>query len=517
MLNSEFPESEVCAETDFHQIEEQKGTLKPNQKGRWPLILGITLLIAGGCGWRWWQNSFAGHGAPGNTAAGSPMGIPVKLATVKTATIKESSVINGFLEAPGAVALKPEIDGRISEILFKEGDSVQQGQVIMRLQSDETQARLRQAKALLDRTQARLAELKAGTRPEAIAQAKARLAQVETRLKNAQSGARPEAIAQAEAQIKVAQSDFQLAQSRAQRYQQLRKQGAVSQDELEGFLSEQRSAEARLQAAQKRLEEFRKSRSFDIDELVATVELEQQSLRELENGSRPEEIAQSRSQVMEAAAQVQLAEAQQQHITIVAPVTGILGNISVKVGDFVSKGNELTTVTKSDTLELNLAVPVNEAERLRLGLPVQILDAENKPTLAGKVSFISPNINVNTQNILAKASFANPQNRILNRLNVQANVIWDESQGILIPTEAISRMGNQTFVFVAQESGKSQLGMANLIAQQKPVKLGNIQGNDYQVLEGLKAGDKIVVAGILNLTNGAPIIPAPEQMGKGKP
>ena len=232
MLNSESPESQVAAE-----IEQQEQTFKPIPKRRWPLILGILLLIAGGgFGWRWWQNSFAGN-APGDTAAaGQPMGIPVKLATVETGTIEDSSVIGGFLNAPGSVAIKPETDGRISQILFKEGDRVQKGQVIIRLRSDDTQARLRQAKATLERSQARLAELKAGTRPEEIAQGKARLAQAEIRLANAQGGARPEEIAQAEAQIEVAKSDLELAQSRGQRYQQLRTEGAVSQDQLEGFL-----------------------------------------------------------------------------------------------------------------------------------------------------------------------------------------------------------------------------------------------------------------------------------------
>ncbi|MDB9372411.1 efflux RND transporter periplasmic adaptor subunit [Nodularia sphaerocarpa] len=515
MLNSQPPESQVAAE-----IEQQEQTFKPNKKRRWPLILGIVLLIAGsgGVGWRWWQNSFAGNAPAGDrAAAGQPMGIPVKLATVETGTIEDSSVIGGFLDAPGSVAIKPEIDGRISEILFKEGDRVQKGQVIIRLQSADTQARLRQAKASLDRTQARLAELKAGTRPEEIAQAKARLVQAETRLKNAQGGARPEEIAQAEAQIEVAKSDLELAQSRGQRYQQLRTDGAVSQDQLEGFLGEQRSAEARLQEAQRRLDQLSKSRSSDINELAAAVEVEKQNVKQLENGSRPEEIAQARSQVMEAAAQVQVAEVQQQYTNVVAPLTGILGNIPAKVGDFVSQGDELTTLNKNDTLELNLSVPFNEAERLRVGLPVQVLDAEGKPAVTGKVSFISPNISVNTQNILAKATFTNARNQILNRLNVQARVIWDERPGILIPTEAISRMGGQTFVFVAQAPAESKPGMPNLVAQQKPVKLGAIEGNNYQVLEGLKAGEKIVVAGILNLTNGAPIMPAPEETGNGKP
>lgn len=186
MSHSESSESLVAAE-----IEQQEQTSKPNQQRRWPLVLGILLLLAGsGFGWIWWQNRFASNAPAGDTvAAGQPMGIPVKLATVETGTIQEASVFPGELEAPRSVSLRPEIDGRISQILFRQGDRVQQGQVIIRLESDDAQARFRQAKASLERTQARLAELKAGTRPEEIAQAKARLAQAETRLQNAQAGA----------------------------------------------------------------------------------------------------------------------------------------------------------------------------------------------------------------------------------------------------------------------------------------------------------------------------------------
>ncbi|QOV23014.1 efflux RND transporter periplasmic adaptor subunit [Anabaenopsis elenkinii] len=518
MLNSEFPESPISRETEksavnnFNHIEQQQQTLKPRQKRPWYLIwLLILLITGGGLVWRWWQNSFAGKADKGGVGASQPMGVPVKLATVESTTIQDSSVIGGFLEAPGSVAIKPEIDGRISEILFKEGDRVQQGQVIIRLENQDTQARLRQAKATLDRTQARLAELKAGTRREEIAQAKARLAQAETRLQNAQAGARPQEIAQAQAQIEVAQADLELAQSRARRYQKLKEEGAISQDQLEGFLREQRSAEARLEEAKRRLEQLRQSRSADINELAASVELEKQNLQKLQNGPRPEEIAQARSQVMEAAAQVQVAEVQQQYTNIVAPLTGILGDIPVKVGDFVKQGDELTTVNKNDTLELNLSVPFHQGERLRVGLPVKILDAQSQPAASGKISFISPNIQANTQNILAKATFVNNTNLILNRLNVQAQVVWDELPGILIPTTAISRMGGQTFVFVAQESTQSQPGMPNLVAQQKPVKLGAIQGNNYHVIEGLEPGYRIVVSGILNLSNGVPIIPLPDK------
>lgn len=504
-------ENSTDAETQESSLVEAEKQSTPNPKPRWPLIVGIILVIAGGgFGWKWWQSSMAGNAPPG-MAAGKPMGIPVKLATIETETLQESSVFVGSLEAPRSVVLSPEIDGRVSQILVKEGDRIQEGQVVVRLESDNVQAQLLQAKASLEQSRARLAELKAGTRSEEIAQARARVAQAQARLTDAQAGARPEEIAQAEAQIESAKSDLELAQSRAKRYEQLRKEGAVSQDVLEGYLREQRSAEARLREAQKRLEQLQKSRSSDITELEAALEQQRQNLRQLENGARPEEIAQARSQVTQAAAQVKAAEVQVRYTNVLAPFTGIVGNIPVRVGSFVSKGDQLTTLTRNSALELNISIPINQATQLRTGLPVQMLDAQGNPSATGKISFIEPNANTNSQTVLAKATFSNGTGQLLNRQLVQAKVIWNERPGVLIPVTAVSRLGGETFVFVAQAPEKPQPGAPPLVAVQKSVKLGAIEGNNYQILEGLKAGDKVVVSGILNLTNGVPIMEGSRQ------
>jgi RND family efflux transporter MFP subunit len=513
MHQSEFPDSNVQVEIE-KPIAKEDSSLEPkstsiaSKKRPWPVILGIVLLIAGlGVGWRWWQTSQASNSPP--AATGQPQAVPVKLATVENATIQQTSEFVGTLDAPRSITLKSEVDGRITQIAFREGDRISQGQVVIRLQSDDAQAQLLQAKASLEQAQARLAELKAGTRSEEVAQARAQLEQAQARLRDAQAGAQPEEIAQAEAQIQSAKSDVELAQSRAQRYSQLRKEGAVSQDALEGYLREQRSAEAALVVAQKRLDQLRQARRSDIRELEAAVEQQRQNVRQLENGARPEEIAQARSQVSQAAAQVKAAEVQLQYTNVRAPFTGIVGDIPVRVGEFVSKADDLTTLTRNDSLELNIAVPLNEAQQLRVGLPVQMLNDQGQPTATGKISFIAPNANANSQTVLAKATFGNGNRQLLNRQLVQTKVIWQERPGILIPVTAVSRLGGETFVFVAQPPENPKPGAPSLVAIQKVVKLGAIEGNNYPVLEGLKAGDRIVVSGILNLTNGAPIMPAP--------
>ncbi|WP_235526622.1 biotin/lipoyl-binding protein [Nostoc piscinale] len=332
MSQSEFPDSQFPLEieqpvtTDSHQAQPTDPSTEPkhisiaNKKRPWPVILGVVLLIAGlGVGWRWWQTSQASN-APAGAAAGQPMGVPVKLATVENATIQETSELVGNLDAPRSVTLKPEIDARITQILYQEGDRVSQGQVVIRLQSDDAQAQLLQAKASLEQAQARLAELKAGTRSEEIAQARAQLVQAQARLRDAQTGSSPEEMAQAEAQIEAAKSDLALAKSRAERYENLQKQGAISEDQMEGYLKEQRSAAAALVVAQKRLEQLSKARRSDINELEAAVEQQRQNLRQLENGPRQEEIAQARSQVTQAAAQVKAAEVQLQYTTSALPL-----------------------------------------------------------------------------------------------------------------------------------------------------------------------------------------------------
>ena len=285
-------------------------------------------------------------------------------------------------------------------------------------------------------------------------------------------------------------------------------------------------------AAQKNLEQLRKNRTANIQQLGAALEQQKQFYKQQLNGNRPEDIAQGRSQVNQAAAEVQSAQVQVQYTKVLAPFTGIVGNIPVKPGQYVGQGDQLTTLTTNDSLDLNISIPLNQAKKLRLGLPVQMLNAQGQPTAIGKISFISPNASLDSQTVLVKANFGNLRNRLLNLQSVQTRVIWNKRPGILIPVTAVSRLGGETFVFVAEapeqkpkteasaqkpkaeeSAQKPKADAASLVAQQKPVKLGVIEGNSYQVIQGLKAGDKIVVSGILSLTNGAPIKPAPEEVG----
>lgn len=94
---------------------------------------------------------------------------------------------------------------------------------------------------------------------------------------------------------------------------------------------------------------------------------------------------------------------------------------------------------------------------------------------------------------------------------MRTRLILSQQSGVLVPTTAVTRIGGETFVYVAHpappQPEKSIQGQTQLLAKLIPVQLGEIQGNNYQVLKGLKPGERIVVSGLLNLKDGAPIIP----------
>ncbi len=207
MPHSNLPESSASVETeiavtDQHQAEQESVSeqlQKPRKKRRWLMILGIMLIIFGGAGvgWRWWQSRGDNVNQAAGATAKKPMAVPVKLATVETGTIRESSQFIGTLEASRSVPIKPRIEGRINQVLVKEGDRIKEGQVIITLESDDVNAQLLQQKAALERAQANLAQLKAGTRSEEIAQARAQVSQAQAKLQDAQYGEQNAEIHQA--------------------------------------------------------------------------------------------------------------------------------------------------------------------------------------------------------------------------------------------------------------------------------------------------------------------------------
>ncbi|MBD2395568.1 efflux RND transporter periplasmic adaptor subunit [Cyanobacterium aponinum FACHB-4101] len=505
------------ADTQLEQVKEEE--TKPNQNrknssslksGKKWLVWGSILFIggAGTVSWFFWQNRQAATSA-GVSNTMPP--VPVTLSTLETEQIKTSTDVLGTLEASQTVNLQSEIEGRLVDILVREGQNVNRGEVLFALESDSLQAQLDSAQATLASRQAQLAELEAGSRPEEIASAQARLNRAKIRLANAKRGSSQEEIAQAQAQLDSAQAQNELAQQRLNRYRNLRDEGAISSDQFDTFVTEAKTASANLEQAQRRLNQLQEGTQSDVRALQAEVEEAEQNLLLLQNGARQEDIDQARASVQEAQANVRRLKVELDKTMIKAPIAGKISNIPVKVGDFIETDTTLTSITQNDLLELNISVPLEKAPELELGLPVEVLNSQEEVIAVGKIDFISPNVTSDSQLVLAKAFFSNDvQNKLLNRQFIPARIVWDSSQGILVPSSAIFRIGGQGFVFVAEQNPEGE----GLIAKQRPIKIGEIHSNSYEVLEGLQAGEKIISAGILKVQEGSPIQEMPENETK---
>jgi RND family efflux transporter MFP subunit len=201
-------------------------------------------------------------------------------------------------------------------------------------------------------------------------------------------------------------------------------------------------------------------------------------------------------------AQVREQQVQLHYYRVVAPWGGIVGDIPVRVGDRVAVTTQLTTVDKPGSLEVYVYVPIEHSSQLKMNLPVQVLDSDGKVLANSRISFISPEVDNTTQAVLVKARIANGNDALRQSQFIHARIVWGTHQSPKIPILAVSRLAGQYFAFVAEpQNGGSY------VARQRPLKIGQTVENDYEVQDGIKPGDKVIVSGTQFLLDGAPVIP----------
>ncbi|EKQ70877.1 RND family efflux transporter, MFP subunit [Leptolyngbyaceae cyanobacterium JSC-12] len=397
---------------------------------------------------------------------------PVEVSSPKTAAIEDSSDYAASLDSRQSVTLQPRVSGQISTIYVTAGDRVQQGQPLLQIDAAEQRAQV------------------------ASRTAAAETAAAEVEAAQADVANETDTLRSLQAKRASAQANVQLNQREYERYLELYNQGASSRQLLDQRLNALQTAQATLRQVEAEIQ----AQQATISRAQATVSRNQRALDQ-------------------AQANIKEGQAQLQFYTITAPFTGMIGNIPAKVGDFVNTSSQLMTLTQNEQLEIQIAIPLERAADLRLGLPVKLLDTNDKVLQTGRISFIAPTVDPSTQSVQAKAIFPNSGNFRTSQF-VRARVVWDTGRGVLVPTTAISRLGGRNFIFVAapfQSSGCKEFAAGQggppmapdpnqLTAVQKPIKLGKIVGNHQEVLEGISASDRIVTSGILQLQNCTPIV-----------
>jgi RND family efflux transporter MFP subunit len=202
--------------------------------------------------------------------------------------------------------------------------------------------------------------------------------------------------------------------------------------------------------------------------------------------------------------QVSQQEVELHYYRVTAPRDGIVGDIPVHVGDRVAVTTLLTTVDELGPLEAYIYVPAARAQNLRLGLPVHLTNDAGIKLADTRITFLSPQVDNETQTVLAKALVESPRGLRVSQ-QLRAQVVWSTHEGTVIPILAVTRISGQFFAFLAVKEGNGN------VARQKLLKVGDTFGNDYVVLDGLKPGDHIIVSGLQFLQDGMPVMEQVQQ------
>jgi len=423
----------------------------PGSKNRSPklLLLGVSVLVAlAALGY-----VFLFTGTKTISAA------PVRVETAGGAAAGTSILsATGYVVAHHKIAVGAKVMGRVAWIGVEKGDLVQEGQVLVRLENTEFQAQVNQARANLASAEARLQQLRTGSRPQEKMRDKA-------------------AVLQAEARLRTAEAEYQ-------RTERLHREGVSSKSELDRALAERDTAAALLEAAK-------------------------QSSTMTDIGPRPEEIRAAEAEVQQTRAALDYAQTQLAATEIKAPVSGTVLERIVERGEMVSpsafggSGARTSVVDLADLTDLQVELDISQTDfsRLKMDQKAEIIP-EAYPNLkyTGYIAEIAPEANRAKSTIQVKVKVENPNQQLRPEMNARVNFLADNSVSkennstgrILVPKQAVVRKDNSSFVFVIKGDR----------VEQRAIRAGGEVGDDYQVLEGLSGNESVALLGADKLRDG---------------
>ena len=387
----------------------------------------------------------------------------ISVAPVRTETGAGSlgeSVLSasGYVVAHHKIAVGAKVMGRVAWIGVEKGDKVLEGQVLVRLEDGEFRAQVNQAQANFAAAQARLDQLRTGSRPEEKLKDKA-------------------AVLQAEANLKNAEAEYQ-------RTEALYRAGVSSKAEFDRALAQRDSAAAMVQAAR-------------------------QSSAMTDIGPRKEEIRAAEAELQQMKAALDYAHTQLAATEIKAPVSGTVLERIVERGEMVSpsafggSGARTSVVDLADLNDLQVELDISQSEfaRLKMSQRAEIIP-EAYPNLrfSGFIEEIAPEANRAKSTVQVKVKVENPNEQLRPEMNARVNFLSDKAAAVesksvarvLVPKVAVVKQDNSAFVFVVKGNR----------VEQRTIRTGEESGDAYVVLDGLSGNESVAVTGADKLRDG---------------
>src|SRR3982075_4061140 len=189
-----------------------------------------------------------------------------------------------------------------------------------------------------------------------------------------------------------------------------------------------------------------------------------------------------------------------------APFDGELGVRKVEVGQFLTAGTQIVSLTDLSTLYANFTVTEKDSANLKVGQTVRIaVDAYPGRKFEGKITAIEPQIATDTRNIRVQATIANPDHILKPGMFTTTTVVLPDKPAVVtVPETAVDYTLYGDSVYLITEK-KEDDGKTSLTAVRTFVRTGNRVNGRAEILSGLKAGDRVVAVGQLKLQSGAAV------------
>ncbi|MCL4692543.1 MAG: efflux RND transporter periplasmic adaptor subunit [Candidatus Hydrogenedentes bacterium] len=298
--------------------------------------------------------------------------------------------VSGNIELTDA-QLSFKIPGRLEERLVDEGESVEKGAIVARLDPKDQWLMVGQAEANLVYARSVLAELEAGSREQEIRQAKAAVEQARAMLDELERGSRPQEVATAEDMLAQAKAEAERLATDRRRLEQLYAQGAVSQQQYDAVRTAAIVASEQYDSAQETLDLVVEGpRKEKIEQARAALAQAEERYAIVQEGPRKESIEQARAKV--AVAEESLRQAQQQldYTELIAPFNGVILSKSAEPGEYLNPGTPVVTTGEMDRVWLRAYINETDLGRVQLGQKVEVkTDSYPDKTYPGRIAFIS--------------------------------------------------------------------------------------------------------------------------------
>jgi HlyD family secretion protein len=316
--------------------------------------------------------------------------------------------VTGTIEAI-QVDISPRITARIVERTVREGQPVERGQLLVRLDDEQPAAELRRAEATLQASEAQLRDLRAGARPEEIREAEATAARAQAQLADLQAGSRREEIEQARAALDDAAATRQWTARDYQRTKELFGRELVAAAEVDRMRQAAEVAVAKEKAAREKLAMVEAgARQQEIEAARQGLRAARERVQLLRAGPRPEAVTAAGAQVAEARAAAMLAKARVDDTRLFSPITGVVLRKNMEVGETASPGNSILTLMDPGDIWLRAYVPETEIGRLKIGQPAVItVDAFPGRRFEGAISEIASEAEFTPKNVQTKKERVN--------------------------------------------------------------------------------------------------------------